>query len=138
MASRSQGWFDDAKLLPGERIVRSGAARFRIPGPPYWWEGTLTLTSDRLFFLPSVEHPDSGVAAFWLHDVMTSTSEARNRFSVGSGEQRATFNLVGSAAGPAGLVGNHSGAWLRAIAELRPHARPRTAFEEEPRRRAAG
>jgi hypothetical protein len=34
MASRSHGWFDEAKLLPSEHQVRSGAARPRISGPP--------------------------------------------------------------------------------------------------------
>lgn len=138
MASRSHGWFDDAKLLPSERLMRSGLARLRISGPPYWWEGALTLTSDRIFFLPLVDHPDLDVTAFWLYDLLTSTSDARNRFAVASPDRKATFNLVGRRAGPAGIISNQARGWLQAIDELRPDARPRSVFEDQPRRRAAG
>ncbi len=138
MASRSHGWFDDAKLLPAERMVRYGPARLRIPGPPYWWEGTLTLTSDRIFFIPLIDHPDLDVTAFWLCDLLTSTSDARNRFAVASADTKATFNLIGPKAGPAGIVSNQARTWLEAIDELRRDARPRSAFADQPRRRAAG
>ena len=138
MASRSHGWFDDAKLLPEERMVRSGLARLRIPGPPYWWEGTLTLTSDRIFFLPLVDHPNLAVTAFWLYDLLTSTSDARNRFAVASPNHKATFSLIGQKAGPVGIISNQARGWLQAIDELRRDARPRSAFEGDPRRRAAG
>jgi len=138
MASRSHGWFDDAKLLPTERMVRSGPARLRIPGPPYWWEGTLTLTSDRIFFLPYVEHPGLDVTAFWLHDLLTSTSDARNRFAVASPDRKAAFHLTGPPSARAGWISSQARAWLQAIDELRHDARPPAAFEDHPRRRAAG
>ncbi len=138
MASRSHGWFDEAKLLPSERLVRLGTARLRMTGPPYWWEGALTLTSDRLFFLPFVDHPRLDDAAFWLHDLTGAGRSGRNRFAVASGAHEATFHLVSSRRGPAGLIGDQAETWLQAIASLRPGARPHTAFENLPRRRAAG
>jgi hypothetical protein len=138
MASRSHGWFDEAKLLPSERLIRRGTARLRMPAPPYWWEGALTLTSDRLFFLPFVDHPRLDDAAFWLHDLTGASRSGRNRFAVACGAQGATFQLVGSRRGPAGLIGDQAAPWLQAIASLRPVARPHTAFENLPRRRAAG
>ena len=138
MASRHHGWFDDAKLLPDERMVRSGLARLRIPGPPYWWEGTLTLISDRIFFLSLVDHPNLAVTAFWLYDLLTSTSDARSRFAGASPDHKATFNLIGQNASPAGIIGNQARGWLQAIDDMRPDARPRSAFEGAPQRRAAG
>ena len=53
-------WFDHEKLLPGESLVREGFARLRTVEPPYWWEGDLILTSERLFFLPNVHNPTKG------------------------------------------------------------------------------
>jgi hypothetical protein len=138
MASRSQGWFDEAQLLPSERLVRSGTARLRIPEPPYWWEGTLILTSDRLFFLPHVDQVRLDQAAFWLHELTAWDRAGRNRFQAGVPGYEATFHLISGRPGPAALIGDQAGPWLQAIASLRHSARPRTAFERTPRRRAAG
>jgi hypothetical protein len=137
MASRSHGWFDDAKLLPSERPVRSATARLRMSGPPYWWEGALILTSDRLFFLPYVDHPRLSGAAFWLHELSGIERAGRNRFSARVGEDTATFQIVGSQPGPAGLIGDRAASWVAAIRAVQPGARPRAAFDR-PARRAAG
>ena len=97
MASRGHGWFDEATLPLSERLVRLGTARPCMPGPPHWWwEGALTLTSDRLFFLPYVDRPRLHDAAFWLHDLSVASRSGRNRLAVASGAQGATFHLVGS------------------------------------------
>ncbi len=138
MASRSHGWFDEAKLLPSELQVRSGSARLRVSGPPYWWEGALILTSDRLFFLPHVYSPRIDEAAFWLFDMTGAAPAGRNRFKVSAHGRTATFHLTTSRPGPAGLIGQQAKAWLEAIAALRASARPRTAFDEPAARRAAG
>lgn len=138
MASRSHGWFDAAKLLPFERLVRSGTVRLRIPGPPYWWEGTLTLTSDRLFFLPYVEHPRMEASAFWLQEMRVIAAVARNRFAVRTATEQATFHLIGSKRGPAGLIDNQAASWLAAISAVQPAARSSAECLERPARRAAG
>lgn len=138
MASRSQGWFDEAQLLPSERLVRSGTARLRIPEPPYWWEGRLILTSDRLFFLPHVDQVRLDQTAFWLHDLTAWERAGRNRFHVAAADEESTFHLIGGRPGPAALIGDQAGPWLQAIASIQRSARPKTAFIEPPRRRAAG
>jgi hypothetical protein len=138
MASRSHGWFDESKLLSSERIVREGTARLRIPGPPYWWEGTIVLTSDRLFFLPHVDQVRLDQTAFWLNEIVRWARAGRNRFSVIGKDATETFHLVGGRPGPAALIGDQAGPWLQAIASLQGDARPRTAFETRTRRRAAG
>jgi hypothetical protein len=138
MASRGHGWFDDAKLLPSERLIRSGTVRLRIPGPPYWWEGELILTTDRLFFLPYVEHPRLGATAFWLHEVAATVAAGRNRFATRTAEQKATFQLIGPGRGPAGLIGDQAKPWLAAIALAQPAARPSAECTRPARRRAAG
>jgi hypothetical protein len=137
MASRSHGWFDEAKLLPSERLIRSATARLRISGPPYWWEGALILTSDRLFFLPYVHHPQLSGTAFWLRDLSGVEHGGRNRFVARAGGDTATFHLVSSRPGPAGLIGNRAASWLAAIAAVQREARPPAAFGR-PARRAAG
>jgi hypothetical protein len=137
MASRGRDWFDEAKLLPSERLIRSATVRLRISGPPYWWEGRLTLTSDRLFFLPYVDHPRLNATAFWLCDMPGIERSGRNRFTVRAGEEAATFQIVSSRRGPAGLTGDQAVSWVAAVTAARPAARPRAAFER-PARRAAG
>lgn len=134
MASRSHPWFDAAKLLPGERLVRSGAVLLHIPRPPHWWDGTLYLTSDRLFFLPTVDHDRLGDATFWLHE-LSAMARARHQISVTIADERATFDFSGAAAA---LIRDRAAPWLRAIAAAQPDARPRSAFEAPTRRRAAG
>jgi len=133
MASRGHGWFDEAKLLPSERLVHSGAALLRIPRPPGWWGGTLLLTSDRLFFLPTVDHQRLGDTAFWLRE-LSAVATARHQIDVSARDGQATlyFGDVATA-----LLRDQAAPWLRAIASAQPQARPRRAFEA-PRRRAAG
>jgi hypothetical protein len=131
MASRSHSWFDDEKLLRDERMVRSGRVRLRTDTPPYWWEGSLILTTDRLFFLPDVENPLLDPVAFWLADVTLMWREGRRRFRVDGRDSRATFLALG-------LTGRHERAWLHAIESARAGARPRSAFGAPIRRRAAG
>jgi hypothetical protein len=137
MASRGQSWFDPQKLLSGEELVRSGVARVRTDTPPYWWEGELILTSDRLFFLPRVENPFLGRVAFWLHDVIDTGPAGRNRLHVRTTDDAALFHIVD--AGPAALAGLAGARWLSLIDTHRRGARPAAAFERDPRsRRAAG
>ncbi len=138
MASRSHGWFDEAQLLPTERLVRSGTARLRIPEPPYWWKGVLILTSARLFFLPHVDQVRIDQAAFWLHDLTGWQRSGKNRLRAASADAESTFQLTGGRPGPAALIGDQAGSWLQAIASLQRNARPKTAFADNPRRRAAG
>ena len=130
MATRTNSWFDAEKLLYRERMVRSGRVRLRTSAPPYWWEGSLILTSDRLFFLPDVDSPLIDPVAFWLAEVTHVTSDGPRRLRVDGAGSKATFLALG-------LAGRSHHAWLRAIASVREGARPRSAFET-PRRRAAG
>lgn len=137
MASRSHGWFDGEKLLSGEELVRSGSARVRTDTPPYWWEGRLILTSDRLFFLPHVENPFLDTVAFWLREVIETGPAGRNSFHVRSATEGALFHVldIGSAA----VTGRAGRGWLRLIERNMRGARPRSAFEtDSPFRRAAG
>ncbi|MBI5289607.1 MAG: hypothetical protein HY873_11610 [Chloroflexi bacterium] len=137
MASRSHSWFDAEKLLPGEDFVRAGVVRARIDVAPYWWQGELVLTSDRLFFLPDVEHPLISSIAFWLHDLIDTGPAGRNRLHVRTTNEAALFQVL--ATGPAAVAGHAFAGWLRLIDSHRRMARPSTAFETDAAsRRAAG
>lgn len=92
---RGQGWFDDAMLLPGERLVRRGAARLCIDGPPGWWEGRLILTSERLFFLPDAGHDRIGPVAYWLTELEAGAADD-GRLLVRLEDEAATFDLPGA------------------------------------------
>jgi hypothetical protein len=122
MASRSQSWFGDDKLLGNERIVRSGRVRLRTSEPPYWWEGVLILTTDRLFFLPSAENPLIDPVAFWLADITDASRDGSRRFRVRASDLQATFLALG-------IPGRAEQRWLAAIAAARTAARPRAAFD---------
>lgn len=121
MGSRS--WFDNDKLLPDERLVRSVPARIRTDAPPHWWEGELVLTSDRLFFLPSVDGPFLSDVAYWLTDIASCRAGRRNRLLVASGGVEREFELTSSR--PVALVGYSAARWARDVACARQHARPR-------------
>ena len=129
MASRSHSWFDDEKLLPSERMVRSGRVRLRTASPPYWWEGSLILTTDRLFFLPDVENPLIDQVAFWLADLQRAKKEGGARFRIEGRGASATFLALG-------LPGRREHTWLQAIESVRRGARPRTDFGDAPQRAA--
>jgi hypothetical protein len=129
----SRTWFDSDKLLAGERLVRSAPARVRTGAPPYWWEGELILTSERLFFLPAVENPLLSDVAYWLGDPKECRAAGRNRFMVATDELESTFHLVGSS--PVAVTGRSDTGWMRDVARLWRSAHPRTSFEG---RRAAG
>lgn len=118
---RQHAWFDDAMLLPGERLVRWGAARLCIDGPPGWWEGRLILTSERLFYLPDAERDRIGPAAFWLTELDASAGDG-GRLLVRLDDEAATFDLPG--------------AWLDDIALARGGATMRPPLRDP--RRAAG
>jgi hypothetical protein len=122
MATRSQSWFGDDKLLGNERMVRSGRVRLRTSEPPYWWEGTLILTTDRLFFLPSTENPLIDSVAFWLADITGASRDGARRFRIDSGDTHATFLALG-------IPGRGEQRWLAAIASARATASPRAAFD---------
>lgn len=136
MATRPQTWFDESKLLKSERIVREGNVRLRIESPPYWWEGTLVLTTDRLFFLPRVHHPLEGSTAFWLADIARHADVGRSRFVVATASGGATFEVDRPGMTFAGVSGMLARPWLEAISELKPMARPAEAFDLRPRRAA--
>lgn len=129
MASRSQGWFDDEKLLHQERMVRSGRVRLRTETPPYWWEGKLILTSDRLFFLPDVDNPLLEPVAFWLSEVALVSRDGARRFRIDADGGNATFLALG-------LPGRSENRWLDAIESVRSGARARSSFDG--RQRAVG
>lgn len=136
MAAQTHTWFDESKLLPGERLVRQSGARLRIDSPPYWWEGTLFLTTDRLFFLHNVQHPLEDATAFWISDIARSAGAGHNRFAVMTETGGATFEIDGPVLSAPGLAGLRARPWLDAIAALAPVARTPDAFETRPRRAA--
>jgi hypothetical protein len=129
----SRTWFDGGKLLEGERMVRSAQARVRTDAPPHWWEGELILTSERLFFLPTVENPLLSDVAYWLVDLRECGSAGRNRFRVATGELESTFQLLSRS--PSGIIGHTATSWVRDIARLRRGAPAQKPLEG---RRAAG
>ena len=130
MGTRS--WFDSDKLLPGERLLRSAPARIRTDAPPHWWEGELILTSDRLFFLPSVDEPFLDDAAFWLADIDSWRSARRNRLLVVVDDVEREFELMSTQ--PVALIARSAPRWARDLASARAVARPRP----DEGRRAAG
>jgi hypothetical protein len=131
-------WFDADKLLPGERLVRTGPARLQIAAPPHWWDGHLILTTDRLFFLPHVESPLVHDAAFWLDDVVQAARAGRNRLFVFAHSGDVTLELSSTGLGIAGLLGRREAGWGSAIMRLQRVARPRSQPQLEGTRRAAG
>jgi hypothetical protein len=135
MASRSQSWFDDEKLFPGEQRVRNGRVRIRTADPPHWWEGTLILTTDRMFFLPDVDNPLLGNTAFWLAEIRRVEQVAPNRIRIRGGDVNATFQLLGR---HLPLPGQRTiRPWIESIEAVRSSARASEAFRLR-RRRAAG
>jgi hypothetical protein len=131
MAARSHSWFEPAQLLPSEALIREGPARLRTASPPYWWDGALVLTTDRIIFAPSVENPLERPVAFWLAEVVDEETGGPNLLRLSTHEGRSVFQLPGL--GPLGM--RQARAWERAIAATKLGARPRDAFEG---RRAAG
>ena len=137
MASRGQHLFDAQKLLLHEKMVRAGVARVRTDTPPYWWEGDLVLTSDRLFFLPHVANPLLPRTAFWLHDLIDVGPAGRNRLHLRTTHEAALFQVLD--VGPGAAIGRGAAAWLRLIETHRRYARPAAAFDDrEQQRRATG
>lgn len=134
---RAQSWFDDEKLFDGEMLIRQGPARLRTAAPPYWWEGTLVLTSDRLFFLPFIDNPLQGDVAFWLSDVDAQPA-GTNMLRVRGRGLEAVFKLRGFRLNPVGMAGARATAWQRAIAGARRGARTAPAFTSDTPRAAAG
>ncbi len=135
MASRGHSWFDVEKLLPGERLARSTAARLRVAVPPYWWEGELILTSDRLFFLPCVESPLISEAAFWLAELTQTQRSGPRTLSVADARHSAQFQIEHP------LLAFHRDderTWVRDVNRLRTDARHPSIFDVGARRRAVG
>jgi hypothetical protein len=122
----ARSWFDKEKLLPDERLVREGPARLRADGPPYWWEGELILTTDRLLFLPHMHNAQIRDGSFWLNDVVECEKHGRDRIRIIGTNSYATFRLTGMPAIP----GLRWKSWTRDIARLTPQARPRRVFDE--------
>jgi hypothetical protein len=129
MASRSHHWFDNEKLAPGERIVRTASARLRSDAPPYWWEGELVLTTERIFFLPFVISPLIDQVAFWLSEITHAGRLGRGRFRLAAGSVSASFELPGM---------QRARTWLDAI-DACLGLEPRTGYDDGDRsQRAAG
>ena len=138
MTRRTRSWFDEEKLFPQERIVRSSRAWMRTSQPCRNWEGELVLTTDRLFFLPEIEHPLIGGAAHWLSSIASATAIGRHEFRIGDGAAQTIFHVLGERAAMSDLIVNRANAWISEIAALRPQARSPETFAEPTRRRAAG
>ena len=137
MASRSHTWFDAEKLLHGEELIRSGPARLRTDTPPFWWEGDLILTSDRLFFLPHGTHASLPQVAFWLYDLLDVSPAGSNRVLLRTEGEAALFHILES--GPFPLGGRAFDRWLRLITRQMRTARPASVFDEDQStRRVAG
>lgn len=134
-------WLEPEQLLPGESIIREGPARLRTYSPPFWWEGGIVLTSDRIFFLPSVENPFESAISFWLADVVDEEHAESGMLRLSSPEGRTVFQIPGIGF----LAERGARKWAEIIAVSKLRARPHTAFETPParrrdigRRRAAG
>lgn len=138
MATRRHTWFGAEKMFPGEELIRSGTARLRTESPPYWWEGELVLTTDRIIFLPFVSNKFLENAAFWLRDLVDYGPAGRNRLVLRSRGRSMLFQILG--ASPGALAGQKGAQWMRAIRGRMPVARPAVAFlpANETRKRAAG
>jgi hypothetical protein len=143
MATRAESWFDREKLLPDESLIRQGPVRVRTPlAPPGWWEGTLVLTSDRLFFLSFVHNPLVDTeAAYWLADIEVSEA-GRNRLRVHPKGNRAasvTFQFLGARLDLQGLFGERGSAWRDEVVRAQLRARPSYTFDlpASPRQQAA-
>ena len=130
-------WFDPEKLLPGESLVRDGFARLRTDSPPYWWEGDLILTSERLFFLPNVGNPHARPAAYWLAKVLGAERSGYSAIHVDAGREHAVFEVAGHFNWIPLVARRRVTQWLADIQRVRRHARPPRAFEE-PDQRAVG
>jgi hypothetical protein len=130
-------WFDPHKLLPGERLVRDGFARLRTPAPPFWWEGDLILTSDRLFFLPNIDNPHAEPAAYWLAMVHGAERSGYSAIHIDAGDEHAVFEVAGHFNWLPWLASRRVRDWLTDIKEARRRARPPRAFEG-PDHRAVG
>jgi hypothetical protein len=110
--------------------------------PPGWWEGTLVLTSDRLFFLSYVRNPLVDTeAAYWLAD-LEAAEAGRNRLRVhpkGNGGASVTFQFLGPRLDLAALLGELGKSWLHDVTRAQLRARPAYTFDlpASPRQRAA-
>jgi len=143
MASRDESWFDKEKLLPGETLIRQSQTRVRTPSaPPGWWEGTLVLTSDRLFFLSSVRNPLVDTeAAYWLTTIEAAEA-GRNGLRVhpkGNRGASVTFQFRGARLDLAALFGELGRNWLHDVTRAQLRARPPYTFDlpASPRQQAA-
>ena len=131
MAGETSSWFDPEKLLPGETLILDAPVRLRTPTPPGWWEGTLVLTSDRIFFLPYVHSPLQRDVAYWLSDI-EELPAGRNRLRIrkmATGANSAVFQFLGPRLGPRGILGERGKIWLYQVRRARHHARPAYVFD---------
>jgi hypothetical protein len=136
MAGRRQTWFDEAKLFAGESLIREDRARVRIAAPPYWWEGAVVLTTERLFVIQDVQHPLEQHTAFWLSEIARVERAGRRRLTiVDAAENRAELVLALRAAE---VVARPSHALADAIEALVPLARTRAQLEASDGRQAVG
>jgi hypothetical protein len=119
-------------MLPHEHVLRSGPSRIRLGGPPHWWEGTLVLTTDRIFFQPDVADARIESVAFWLSDLTLLASAGSGKIRVCATGGESTFELVGSLP----LARRRVQDWLREIERARGSAMPRALLRDS--RRATG
>jgi hypothetical protein len=124
-------WFDEKKLLEGERLLREARAQIHCAHAPTWWEGILILTTDRLFFLPDVEREGMWpAAAFWLRDIDVIEQPAPDRLRVRAALDKTEFRFARGrflAKRPERID------WPREIREAVQHARPGAHFGEQDR-----
>jgi hypothetical protein len=124
MAQR--GGLEPERLLPEERLVRTGPARLRISAPPHWWEGTLVLTSERIFFQPEVSDARIEDFAFWLSDLTLLALAGSGKIRIGATGGEATFEV----AAPLPLGRRRAQDWLRDIERARGSAMPRALLRD--------
>jgi hypothetical protein len=139
MTQRGHGWFDASHLLPGEAILRAGRARLAIASAPYWWEGTLAFTTERVVFLADAENPLVTNVALWMGDIDAVARAGRNRLLVRAGDASVTFEVIDRGLSAASVLGRRHVAWLEAFEAARRHPHRVRRFDETPPpRRATG
>ena len=106
----------EAQFLSGEEPVRSGGVLLQIAYEPWWWHGTMILTTTRLIFVPDVPHPRAEAPALALSDVGVVRDAGGGRFLIMLDGHRITF-------APAGRQRRSAEAWIDAIRLARRRAR---------------
>ena len=94
--TRGLSWFDERMLPRGEDLIFESHVRLHTDAPPFRWDGSLVLTSERLFFLPHIDNPALGRLAFWLSDIRAATYNAHAFYIRGPQDAFALFEPIGA------------------------------------------